>query len=352
MADYKTFLQYDSRWGSKNYNGSSTMAQAGCGPTSVAMLAYAIDKKVTPWTVAKYMKAHGYAVWNHGTEWAGIPAAMKEFGLKDVKEVSKMSDVFKYLKKRYCAVFLFSAGTRGGITWTSSGHYVAVTSIKVKNGKHYLYTRDSGGRGNTGRHCYETQMKGLIPKVWVGYVPGNLKKKKPSKASQINKVAVRDAWGPGVPSGNYKYPTGAPKSQYTKDLNKAYPDRHSWRTQTRKGAACDVYAGTVVRISGVDKSFSRSLEYIIPDMEKTKKFKLIAAKKGKYYPRSWFKGGDIIIVLYKGGGGHIFFAVEINGKIYFSEANYNGKCWPHVSKRAKTLRKSSYKMLRVYRAVG
>ena len=28
---YITYKQADSRWGSKNYNGSSTMAQAGCG---------------------------------------------------------------------------------------------------------------------------------------------------------------------------------------------------------------------------------------------------------------------------------------------------------------------------------
>ena len=59
---YKTYKQADSRWGSKNYNGSSTMAMAGCGPTSVAMLAYAVDKKTTPWDVAKFMQKNGYAI--------------------------------------------------------------------------------------------------------------------------------------------------------------------------------------------------------------------------------------------------------------------------------------------------
>lgn len=176
---YITYKQADSRWGSKNYNGSSTMAQAGCGAASVAMLAYAVDGKTNPWDVAKYMKAHGYAIRNNGTAWAGIPAAMKAFGLKDVKEINvntTMENVWKYLAKGYCADFLFRSGKRGGITWTTSGHYVAVTGYKVKDGKHYLYTRDSGGRNHTGWYCYETQMRGLIPKVWVG-----LAKKKEEK---------------------------------------------------------------------------------------------------------------------------------------------------------------------------
>ena len=46
---YITYKQADARWGRKNYNGSSSMATAGCGPTSVAMLAYAVDGKTTPW---------------------------------------------------------------------------------------------------------------------------------------------------------------------------------------------------------------------------------------------------------------------------------------------------------------
>lgn len=176
---YITYKQADSRWGSKNYNGSSSMATAGCGPTSVAMLAYAVDGKTNPWDVAKFMKSKGYAIRNNGTAWAGIPAAMKHFGLTDVKEInvsSSMTNVWKYLDKGYCAVFLFRSGSRGGITWTTSGHYVAVTNYKVENGKHKLYTRDSGGRNHTGWYTYETQMKGLIPKVWVG-----LAKKKEEK---------------------------------------------------------------------------------------------------------------------------------------------------------------------------
>ena len=78
----KTFKQYDSRWGSKNYNGSSTMAAAGCGPTACADLIYNIDPTITPWKTATYMKNRGYAIRNAGTAWAGIPACLKAFGMK------------------------------------------------------------------------------------------------------------------------------------------------------------------------------------------------------------------------------------------------------------------------------
>lgn len=175
-----TYKQYDSRWGKKNYNGSSTMATAGCGPTSVADLAFGVDGKTTPLETMKFMQKNGYAIRNKGTAWAGIPACMKAFNLQDVKNVAKMDDVWKYLSKGYVAIFLFSAGKRGGICWTTQGHYIAVTDYKVEKGKHKLYTRDSGSRNHTGWYCYETQMRGLIPQIWVGRVPAavNLTKKK------------------------------------------------------------------------------------------------------------------------------------------------------------------------------
>lgn len=170
MATFGNYKQYDSRWGSKSYNGSSNYAQAACGATSVANIAYALDKSVTPVTIGKYMQSHGYAIRNNGTAWAGIPSALKAFGAKDVKQVDKMADVWALMAKGYVGVFLFGAGSRGGVCWTTSGHYIAVTGYKVKNGKHYLYTRDSGGRNHTGWYCYETQMKGLIPRIWLGDV--------------------------------------------------------------------------------------------------------------------------------------------------------------------------------------
>lgn len=165
-----TYKQADSRWGKKNYNGSSTMATAGCGPSACAMIAYAIDGKTTPLDTMRYMQKHGYAIRNQGTSWYGIKPCLEAFGLKDVRWVNDISDAFSLMAKGYVGLFLFVDGTRGGIRWTSSGHFIAVTDYKVKNGKHYIYTRDSGNRDHTGWYCYETQMKGLIRNIWLGYI--------------------------------------------------------------------------------------------------------------------------------------------------------------------------------------
>ena len=178
------FKQYSSKWGKKNYNGSSSIAAAACGPFSVANCVVEFNPKIDPMAIVKFMQTHGYAVRNHGTAWSGIPAAMKAFGMTDVHEVNvdkSMADVWNYMSKGYEAVFLFRGGSRGGVCWTTGGHYVAMVAYKVKDGKHYLQAKDSGGRDHDGWYAYETTMKGLIPKVWVGKKPGATPTPKPQK---------------------------------------------------------------------------------------------------------------------------------------------------------------------------
>lgn len=167
----KTFRQYDSRWGRLSYppGTRSTMASAGCGPTACASIIVNNPKykNITPRTTRKFMLKGGYVPGGVGTMWSGIDACMKHFGF-EVKRHNDMESFFKEMNKgSRRAVILFGAGSRGGITWTSGGHYVPATMYKKKNGKHYLYTRDPGGRNNDGWHCYETQMKGLIKCIWT-----------------------------------------------------------------------------------------------------------------------------------------------------------------------------------------
>lgn len=334
---YANYNQYDSRWGNKVYNGSSTMSTAGCGPTSVANLVHAVNSKIDPWDVALYMKEHGYAIYGHGTAWDGIPAAMKHFGLEDVKKVTEMSSVWAYLSKGYCAVFLFRDGSRGNIVWTTSGHFVAVTGYKRKDGNHVLYTRDSGGRGHTGWYTYETQMRGLISQVWVGKVPAPK-----TNREKLFDVAMDCAYKKDVRKSTWSYPGGTPKRAYKNLLDKVFPSHHKWKQQIRKGASCAVFAATVIRATG-DKSFPCNdprvqLAYM--------------AKSGKWKKVSWAKAkpGDIIVYLSSSGSaGHI---MVYKTKHYLIEASY-AKAYPHVKKvpkrfKTKAGRKSYYKFA-VYR---
>lgn len=173
------YRQYDSRWGSKPYpTKSSTFSGNGCGCVACTHILIELNKykNTTPEPVRQYMVSQGFAVARQGTSWSGIPKTLNHYGFK-ATEHATMPEIFEVLDKRKknkqpcLGVILFGEGSRGGVTWTSGGHYVAFTDYKVENGKHYFYTKDSGPRCNDGWHAYETTMRGLIPKIWSAAAP-------------------------------------------------------------------------------------------------------------------------------------------------------------------------------------
>lgn len=169
------YKQYDSRWGSKYYpTKNSTMAGSGCGCVAVTHCAMEVDgqSKWTPLKTYSYMVK--YAVAGHGTEWKGIPAGLKKFGLENVKEIGTMAELFDKMKRgNVVAVLLFNNNTGGKrkILWTSGGHYVAAVGYKKEDGDDVLYTKDSGGRNHDGWFGYSSSIKGAVFKVWVGTLP-------------------------------------------------------------------------------------------------------------------------------------------------------------------------------------
>jgi hypothetical protein len=192
------FRQYDSRWGSLPYPTKGySFAGSGCGCCACTHLIIEQDKykNYTPKNVRPYMVAQGFATKGHGTLWDGITKTLKHYGYNP-KNISKMDNVWKECNKgNRAGVILFRAGTRGGVTWTSGGHYVAFLDYKVVNGKHYFYMKDSGARKNDGWFCYETQMNGLIKQIWVVELPKATTKKK--SVETIAKEVVNGKWGNG-----------------------------------------------------------------------------------------------------------------------------------------------------------
>ncbi len=169
------YRQYDSRWGNLPYPVlPSTMAKSGCGDCAITHCLIESNKysHYTPKTIIGYMR--NYAVKGHGTKHIGMPEALKHYGYTEVKEHATMEDLFKELKKgERVGVLLFGNNKApDGTLWTSAGHFVAFVGYKTTNDgkKHYLYTKDSGGRWNDGWHCYEISMKGCVRKVWSAKV--------------------------------------------------------------------------------------------------------------------------------------------------------------------------------------
>lgn len=189
----KVFSQLDTRWcrlpyPTKRYN----IGTSGCGCCAVANLIIELSQywNYTPKTIQPYMKQ--FAVPAQGTKWAGITEALKHYDFT-VKNPQSMADLFKILNdlkkkhKRTMGILLFRGGTKGGVTWTTSGHYVAFADYKYKNGKHYFYMKDSGGRHNTGWFCFETKMKGLIVQCWNAAVKNTTGRKLCSEAKTMFK---------------------------------------------------------------------------------------------------------------------------------------------------------------------
>ena len=135
------------------------------------------------------------------------------------------------------------------------------------------------------------------------------------------------------------YPVGKPTAAYKAGLNEAYPNRSSWGTATSKGASCDVFVGTCVRNSGVDKDYPRGLDEQIPYLEKSKKFKEVKVTVDT------IKDGDIIIYAKDGGGAHT--CIAYGGKIKEAgHEHYYPKTTDYLKDRLSTKGK---KWLKVYR---
>ena len=165
------FKQYDRRWAYTGYAGD-TMWESGCGPSAMADIIHAKDTGITPRIVADWLANHGYASNGSGTYWSGIKAGLEAFGFPTVWH-DTMQQMFNELAKgdRW-GILLFRGGSRGGVTWTIGGHFVAVRDYKYQNGEHMLMIGDPGGRNHDGWYSYERHMQGLIIHCWTCYLPG------------------------------------------------------------------------------------------------------------------------------------------------------------------------------------
>ena len=190
------FKQADSRWGSKPYpTKGSSFAGNGCGCVSCTHLIIEQDKykSYTPEPIRKWMVAQGYAVYNQGTRWSGIPATLKHYGFDKVVHIDRDDPISKAWtelnKGNRMGVILFLGGKApNGTVWTAGGHYVAFTDYYVgKDGRHYFYTKDSGGRNHdsltNGYYSYERSMKGLVYQMWI------VEKPKASTSTHTNTAA-------------------------------------------------------------------------------------------------------------------------------------------------------------------
>ncbi len=158
----------------------------------------------------------------------------------------------------------------------------------------------------------------------------------------LDKIARELAYAKGTTKATYNYKTGKPKGTFTTAIKKVYGSVYSkWSKQCRLGASCDVFVGTVLRYSGCDPTWPRGLQYQI---KKTPKHMSQVTD---------IKAGDMMYYLYDGGG-HTRMIVDIDGKLYNCEANYqkNGGQYGHIDTLATAKPKNATKMLKIFRVTS
>ena len=194
------YKQYDTRWCNLLYPKKPWLIRnCGCGEVSIcnSIIEMATQEKQTPKTIQPYMVKFAESKGN-GTFHYGIPTAMKHYGLTDVMEHPTMPKLFAELKKGNRLAVLLMGSRKGGskkVHWTGSGHFVACTDYYEKDGKHYMYIKDSASTSNlrNGWLTYEENIKGDCLKVWSGAMP--TKVKAPTKGNYTGSFpSVYDGW--------------------------------------------------------------------------------------------------------------------------------------------------------------
>lgn len=153
-VDYK---QGDKRWGRKVYtscgNKSQTIANSGCGPTSMAdIMATWIDSKITPVQMCEYAVRHGFRTRSSGTAWGFFKSIATAYGFTGFVQTKSMATARAALKNGALVVASMGPGY-----WTKGGHYICLW----KTDDVYMYANDpaSGTRKKQKLKTFEEQRK-------------------------------------------------------------------------------------------------------------------------------------------------------------------------------------------------
>jgi len=153
-VDYK---QGDKRWGKKVYtscgNRSQTIANSGCGPTSMAdIMATWVDSKITPVQMCEYAVRHGFRTRSSGTAWGFFKSIATAYGFTGFVQTKSMATARAALKNGALVVASMGPGY-----WTKGGHYICLW----KTDDAYMYANDpaSGTRKRQKLRAFEEQRK-------------------------------------------------------------------------------------------------------------------------------------------------------------------------------------------------
>ena len=120
------YSQYDVRWKNLPY-GDATIGQAGCGPTSMAMIISSLtDKTVDPIQMCNWSSSKGYYVPGAGTAWSFVPGAASNWGLpcRDMGKGNAQAVVSALSQGK-----LVIMSTGSGSYYQGDGHFLVLRGV-------------------------------------------------------------------------------------------------------------------------------------------------------------------------------------------------------------------------------
>ena len=119
------FVNYYQTDYQESYGYGSTIASAGCGPTSMAMvLTYLKGETIDPVETANWSLKNGHRVKNNGTAWSFFNAISKEYGVESKQMSVSRSNITSSLQDGKMVVMVVGPGH-----FTNGGHYIVLTGM-------------------------------------------------------------------------------------------------------------------------------------------------------------------------------------------------------------------------------
>lgn len=121
-GDFVNYYQYNY---SDSYGYGTSIASAGCGPTSMAMvLTYLTGEEVTPPEAADWSLDNGHRVKGNGTAWSYFDAISDEYGIECEQSGVSTNNIVSSLKDGETVIMSMGPGH-----FTKGGHYIVLTGI-------------------------------------------------------------------------------------------------------------------------------------------------------------------------------------------------------------------------------
>jgi hypothetical protein len=118
------YNQLDERWANIMYGQSSTIGEAGCGPTSMSIIISTLTgESHDPIELSEWSVINGHRCEGNGSYHSLIPAAAEAYGLSSEGDLTAQ-DIVDALSSGKLVVAIMSKGH-----FTSSGHFIVLRGV-------------------------------------------------------------------------------------------------------------------------------------------------------------------------------------------------------------------------------